>query len=851
VVLCSVGKTGSSAVGKTGEIAVILDRANRSARLWRMGTIIQDLKYSLRMFRLSPGFTFTAIATLALAIGANTAIFSLINSVLLRPLPHPHPERIVQLLGLSRGETYPYSSVPRFNAYREQSQVFEQVAAYDWRGNSPVSLTEGDRPEQVRGERVSFEYFRLFSVPFIAGRGFSLQEDRPGGGRVAILSAGFWQRRFASDRGVLGKSISLGGDSYTVVGVVSPAFEPDPPVDVWLPLQANPNSVDQAAFFFVAARLKSGVTLDQAKTALQAAADEFRRKFPDAMGASGSFTAEPLSQNLTHSVRLPLLVLLGAVACVLLVACANLANLLLARGAGRAREMAVRAAIGAGRGRIIRQLLTESILLSLIGGTVGVIAGPSAVRALVLSAGDIPRIGQSGAAVALDASVLAFSLLLTVFTGVLFGLVPAFHASRIDLQTALKESGSRSGSRRQNRTHGFIIVAEMAVAFVLLTGAGLLVRSFIALRKVAPGFDAHHILTLESALNGARFEHTAAIASAVQLVEERLAAMPGLEAVAVAPSAPLESSIGMGFRIAGRPLGDRRNHGGGWWRYVTWRYFDVYKIPVLRGRGFSARDGVGAPPVVLISETMARKFWPSGNPIGERILLDNGDPQSREPYREIVGVVADVRELGLREEPGAATYVPLPQVPDEIMATVKRIGPLTWAIRAKSQASSLTEAVRHEIESTAGLSADRARWMDQVIYQSTARDGFNALLLVIFAAVAILLASIGLYGVISYSIKQRAQEFGIRLALGASPSHLRIRIVGQAMTFAVIGIMIGVAGALALTRLLASMLFGIKATDLPIFISVALLMVLIAFLASLNPALRAALVDPMAALRCE
>ena len=326
-----------------------------------MGTIIQDLKYTLRMLRLSPGFTFIAVATLALGIGANTAIFSLINAVLLRPLPYPHPERMVQLLGVSRGETYPYTSVPRFNAYREQSQVLEQVAAYDWRGASPVSLTGGDRPEQLRGERVSFEYFHLFGAPFIAGRGFNPEEDRPGGGRFAILSAGFWQRRFASDRGVLGKSISLGGDPYTVIGVVSPTFEPDPPVDVWLPLQADPNSTDQATFFFAAARLRSGVTLDQAKTALRVAGGEFRRRFPQATEADGSFTAEPLSQNLTDTVRLPLLILLGAAACVLAIACANLANLLLARGAGRTREMAVRAAIGAGRARILRQFVAAPV----------------------------------------------------------------------------------------------------------------------------------------------------------------------------------------------------------------------------------------------------------------------------------------------------------------------------------------------------------------------------------------------------------------------------------------------------------------------------------------------------------
>jgi predicted permease len=817
-----------------------------------MGTVLQDLRYSLRAFRRSPGFTATALAALALGIGANTAIFSVVNAVLLRPLPYPHPERMVQLLGLFRWGVAPYTNVPLFNAYLAQSQVFEDVTAYDWRGGEGLNLTGGDSLEQVRGEHVSFEYFRLFGAPFVAGRGFTAEEDHPGGGRVVILAGGFWQRRFGSDGALVGKSILLGGDPYTVIGIVSPAFAPDPPVDLWLPLQADPNSTDQATFLFAAARLKPGVTLERAKAALQLAAQEFRRKFPDAMGPAASFTAEPLRQYMTGEVQPALLILLVAVACVLCIACANVANLLLARATGRAREIAIRAAIGAARARIVRQLLVESVTLSLAGGAMGLALGYAGVRALLrLNAGGIPRIGPDGAAVTLDARVLVFALLLSVVTGILFGLVPALRASRIDLNTALKDSGSRSGARGHNRMRRLIIVTEIALAFVLLTGAGLLLRSFAALGKVALGFDSHYVLTMESALNGTRFDSTAAIASAVRQCEERIAAIPGVEAVAAAPSVPLESSMGMGFRIADRPLGDRTVHGSGWWRYVTWRYFDVYKIPILRGRGFTVRDDAGAPPVALIDAAMARHYWPDGNPIGQRIRLYNGDPQSAEPYREIVGVVADVQELGLRQAPGAATYVPLPQVTDSVMMHAKGIAGFSWAIRTKVPPFSVLPAIQHEIRSAAGLSVARVRPMDQVVAQATAGDRFNTILLGIFACMAILLASIGLYGLMAYTMEQRTREFGIRLALGAGASRLRNRIVLEAIALAVTGTLIGLGAALAVTRLMIRLLYGVQATDPLILASVALLLLTVALLASLLPSRRAARIDPIVALRHE
>jgi len=810
--------------------------------------LAQDLRYALRAFRRSPGFACTALAALALGIGANTAIFSVVNAVLLRPLPYPHAERMVQILASTPSGPYAATSIPRFEAYRALSDALEDVAAFDWQDGSAWNLDDGYRPEAIRGERVSRDYFALFGVPFMAGRAFTPSEDSPGGGRVAVVSSGLWRRRFG-DRALIGKTILLGGDSYTVIGIA--AFVADPPVDVWLPLQADPSSSDQSLLVHAAARLRPGVTIDQARTALGMAAHDFRRKFPDAMGPLTTFTAEPLARSITGDVRPALLVLLGAVGCVLLMACANVANLLLARGAGRTREMAIRAASGASRARIIRQLLTESVTLSMAGGALGLLFAVAGVRGLLaLNPGNLPRIGPDSDAAFLDARVLAVALLLSIVTGVLFGLLPAFQASRTDLQTALKD-GARSGTRGGNRMGSSIIVAEMALAFVLLSSAGLLIRTFLALQKVSPGFDPHHVLTLQSALNGTRFDSTAAIAAAVARAEDGIAEIPGVQGVAASPSLPLESSIGMAFRIAGRPLQGRNYHGNGWWRYVTPSYFDVYRIPILRGRAFTARDTASAPPVALISRTTARRYWPGGNPIGERIRLDDGDPHSTEPYREIIGVVGDVQEQGLDQESGESTYVPLAQVTDSMMAIVRRIGPLTWSVRTGVAPLSIAAAVEREVQISTGLAADRVRDMDQVLAGSTARSRFNTVLLAIFAAAAILLASIGLYGLMAYAIGQRTREFGVRLALGADPSDLRNRIAGQAVTLAVAGIIMGVLAALAMSRWIAGLLYGVDANDPLVFAGAAAVLLAFALVAGFVPARRAARLDPMAALLTE
>jgi predicted permease len=546
--------------------------------------------------------------------------------------------------------------------------------------------------------------------------------------------------------------------------------------------------------------------------------------------------------------------LLGAVGCVLLIACANVANLLLARATGRSREIAIRAAMGAGRGRIARQLLTESVLLSTMGGVLGLAMGFLGVRALVATnPTGLPRIGPDGSGITLDFAVLGFTLLLSVLTGLIFGVVPALHATRTDLSSTLKESTSRSGSGlRQNKARGILVITEIALSMVLLVGAALLIRTFSALRTVAPGFDAHNVLTMETALTGNRYDHSRAISEMARQVLERVHAIPGVEAAAASSYLPLEGGLGLGFRIQGRPLTEGQDHGDAGWNYVTWRFFDVFKIPVVRGRGLTERDDAGAPPVVLINETLARQYFKNENPIGQRLIIGAGmGPDFAQPPREIVGVVGDTRDGGLNNDPGPATFIPLAQVSDAYMTLNNRFMPLRWLVRTRVAPFTLAEPIQRAFQDAADLPLARVRSMEQIVSQSTAETRFDTLLLGIFAVVAILLASIGLYGLIAYSVKQRTLEFGIRLALGADSPHLRNMVLRQAMTLAAIGIVVGLGGAYGLTRLMASLLYGVKPTDSMVFAAVAVLLASVALLASYLPARQTLRVDPVVALRYE
>jgi predicted permease len=819
-----------------------------------MDTVLKDLRHALRMFRRSPGFAFAAIAALALGIGANTAIFSVVNTVLLKPLAYPDPDRIVQFLNSGPQGSFPGASATKFNIWRVQTSAFQDVAAFD-NGAAGVNVTGGSHPEQIHAMHVSAGYFKLFGAPLVLGRTFTAQEDLPRGGQTVVLSYGLWMRRFGGDPNAIGKTIDLSGDPHTIIGVVGRNFDTDTPADAWLPFQLDPNSTNQGHYFQVAGRLRPGVTLAQANAQMKIAAAEFQRRYP-VVGAKQGFAVEPLQDRIVHDVKSSLLILTGAVSFVLLIACANVANLLLVRAAGRKREIAIRAAMGAGRGRIIRQLLTESVMLFLAGGFAGLVLGTIGVRALLaVNPGNIPRIGENGAGVTLDWHVCAFTIAVSLLTGLIFGLFPAFGVSRADLSSTIKESGSRTGTGlRHNKTRSVLVIAEMALALVLLCGAALLIRTFIALRMVDPGFDAHNVLTLRISLSGPRFQKTAGVADVVRAATENLNALPGVETAGASCCLPLEGGYDLPFIIEGRilPAGEI-SHGGAGYAPIAPGFFEAFHIPILRGRYFSFRDDGSSTPVAIVNEAMAKKFWPKGDPMADRIIIGRGvGPEFEDPPRRIIGIVGNIRDGGLNHDPRPSIYLPLAQVPDGVTALSSRIAATAFVIRTRVGPLSLAQPIQKELErASGGLPVARIRTMDEVIVRSTARQDFNMLLLTIFGCSALVLAAIGIYGLMAYTVQQRTQEIGIRMALGAEAGSVRNMIVLQGMRLVWIGAIIGLAAAFGLTRLIASFLFGVKAWDPLVFTMVPVVLMAVALFAVWLPARRATHIDPLDALRYE
>ena len=818
-----------------------------------MSALWNDIKHSLRMFASNPGFTLAALAALALGIGANTAIFTVVNTVLLKPLTYPDPGRIVMFMHTSPQGSNPGASATEFHTWQEQTNVVQDVAAYDF-GGPGYNLT-GDRPELVQGIHVTERYFALFGAPVIFGRTFTQQEDSPNGGHVVVISYGLWQRRFGGDPHIVGKALPLGNEPYTIVGVLGKSFYTDPPSDIWLPFQLDPNSNDQGHYFFAAGRLKPGVTLAQANAQMKIAADQFRRRYPTFIDPHESYGVEPLRDAVVSDVRSSLFVLIGAVCFVLLIACANVANLLLVRATGRKREFAIRSAMGAGRGRIIRQLLTESILLAVAGGALGLILGFAGVRALLaLNPGDIPRIGEHGVAVGVDWRVLVFTLGVSVLTGIIFGLFPAIGAARPDLNTTLKESSNRSGTGfRQSKGRSVLVISEVSLALVLLIGAALLIRTYVALRAVNPGFDSHNVLTMEMSLTGDRYQKTAGVAQLIRDARERVNAIPGVEASASSCCIPLEGGFGLPFNIVGRPTGKNPYTGGAGWMSASPGYFSVFKIPILQGRDFNIQDSTGAAGVVIVNQTMAKQYWPKGSPIGQQIVIGKGvGPEFEEPARQVIGVVGDIHDGGLNRNPRPLMIVPQAQVPDGMTALNARIGPIAWLIRTHGDPHQYTSAITEQLrQASGGFPVAHVRTMDEVVVRSTARENFNMLLLTIFGAAALILAAIGIYGLMAYSVQQRTQEMGIRMALGADRHKIRNLVVRQGMLLAIIGVIVGTGAAFGLSRLIASFLFGVKAWDPLVFITVPITLAAVALAATWIPAHRASKLDPMEALRVE
>ncbi len=717
-----------------------------------------------------------------------------------------------------------------------------------------MNLNSGDTPEVVAAMRASRNYFRLFGATPILGRTFTAEEDLPRGPRVLVMSYGLWQRRFGADPSILNQTIRLGGALYTVIGVLSPGFIPYPSAEVWTPLQADPQSTDQAHVLLVGARLPRGLGLAQANAQMAVVGKQYVHEASNSLvGDDEQIQVTPLQEQLTGNIRPRLLILLGAVGLVLLIACANVANLLLARAAGRQREIAIRAALGAGRGRIIRQMLTESLLLALAGGVSGLILGSWGVRALLsLMPGDLPRVQEIASVPALDPRVAAFTVLLAVITGMLFGLFPAMQVSRAELASVLKESGGRMGTGlKPNRTRSILVGAEVAIAVVLLCGAALLIRSFAAMHAVSLGFDPHNLLTMEVSLAGPSYTKSSAVDRLGREFVQRVETLPGVESAALASALPLWGEQDMIFSIPGsRPLKGYHFTGDVQWLIVSPHYFEVLRIPLVAGRLLRDRE---PGRTVVISQTMARKYWPNANPVGQSIVVGPGlGPAYEAGATEIVGVAGDVR-WRLDVDPAPVMYQLPSQVLDGAMALVNRLQPGAVLIRTRAGVApmSVSHVARQALLAADGLPAAKIRTMEQASVDSTARQNFNLLLLSLFAAIALLLAAMGIYGVMSYSVEQRTHEIGIRTALGATRRDTLSLVLFQAFRITLAGLAAGVAAAFGLTRLLHAELFGVKPSDPLTFAAAPLLLLIVALAAACIPALRASRVDPLVALRHE
>ena len=811
----------------------LLKEAIREMSGWTsLERLTQDLRYGLRLLRRSPGFSIVAIMTLALGIGANTAIFSVVNAFLLRSLPFTDSSRLMRLWS----NTGSITSYPNFLDWKTESRSFEQVEAYVPRS---FNITGGDRPVHVGGLRTSGGLLQLLQVNPIHGRTFIPDEIQPGRDHVVLLSEGLWQSRFARDPGVLGQTVKLDDEIFTVIGILPSTFQfpPDHPADIVLPQPPDPDRGH--GFVNVVARLKAGATLTQAQVEMDTIARRLELQYPK-FNKDNGVRVLSLRDSYAINFRPALLIFLSAVGFVLLIACANVANLFLARTAGRHKELVVRAALGAGRLRLIRQLITESAIVGLAGGAVGLLLAYWGMEGLVTLVRSTFAT-QALDTVSIDATVLAFTLFLSLAVGMIAGLAPAFGASRLDVNDTLKE-GSRglTGNRRRNRIRGTLVVAEIALALVLLIGAGLMIRTFVRLNRVDAGIHPENVLTLNLAIGGKKYAETQARAPFVSAVLHRVEQLSGVQSAAVVTDTPLSGdNDSIEFSIEGRPdpAPDRKLSLNV--NVVGPGYLRTLGIPLLKGRDFTERDTTGTPLAALINQAMARKYWPNQDPIGARITSDG------KTWATIQGVVGDVRQEGLSAEPVPEVYVSYLQDPFAWPY-------LTMLVHTSVDPMKLAASIQSAIWSVEkDLPISSIVTMEQIRSHSIAQPRLTALLLSVFAALALILATVGIYGVMAYSVTQRTHEMGLRMALGARASDVLTLVVGQGMLLAVIGVALGLMGAFAMTRVLEKFLWGVRPTDPVTFTAVSLLLAAVAMLASYLPARRATHVDPMVALRYE
>jgi putative ABC transport system permease protein len=811
-----------------------------------MGTLIQDLRYSFRTLRKSPVFTLVAVLALALGIGANSAIFSVVNAVLLRPLPFDHPERLmaIQIRNEKAGGIGVDHSYPNFLDLRDQCQTCAGVAAYGYL--TSFMMIPGDEPVRARGIDASADLLPMLGAKPALGRVFTREEDQPNAHRVVILSDAFWRRSFNANPQIVGQDIPLGSAPTTVIGVMPAGFKfpvEMQQVDFWTPLAPMLSQNDLTRRDYVSltllAKTKPAATFAQTQAEFETISRRLQTQYPDTNTAL-VFLIKPLHETLVGDLRTALLVLLGAVGCVLLIACANVANLLLARAASRTKEMSIRTALGASRWRIVRQLLTESLLLSALGGGLGLLLATWGVALLAAaSPADIPRVGEVG----LDAGVVLFTVAVTLATGIVFGLAPALQASKSDVNEALKEGGRGSSEgHARNRLRAALVVAEVALSLVLLVGAGLLAQSFKRLLDVQPGFDPNNLVTMDVVPRRSRYPEDAQRVQFFQAFVERAKNVPGVKSIGLVDPLPLNGNFeAWDFQIEGRPPfapGEQNNADR---RIVNAEYFAAMGIPLRGGRVFDGRDTKEAQPVVIINQTFAQRFFSGEDPLGKRLVFEGG---SGTTTREIVGIVGDVRHAGLDEPASPEFYFPFTQFIPARLTVVAR----TASDDTNTTAAALRAVIR---ENDKDSPIYNVRTMNQLLSASVAKRRFNMILLGGFAAVALLLASLGIYGVISYTVTQRTHEIGIRVALGAQPRDVLRMILGQGMTLTLIGVAVGLVGAFALTRVMSGLLFGVSATDPLTFAGVALLLTAVAFVSCLIPARRATRVDPMIALRYE
>lgn len=800
-----------------------------------MTTLWQDLRYGIRMLVKNPGFTLVATLTLALGIGANSAIFSVVDAVLLRPLKFKAPEQLVRIWEtLPQGGTGT-ASPPNLKDWREQNDVLAGIAAFS---TPNFNLQSQDSPERVPGAAVTPEFFDVMGAPPQIGRGFRAGEDQLGNHRVVVLSHELWRRNFGADPQIVGRSIPVNGESFTVVGVMAPGFRyPSRLTELWTPLALTPARMASRGSHFlnVIARLKPGVTLEQAQQQMSLIARRIEQQYPDNQTGRGILVG--LLQEVTvRNVRPALLTLLCAVGFVLLIACVNVANLLLARATGRRREIGIRLALGAGRWRLARQFLTESLLLAALGGALGLLLAKWGVSLLVAMAEQIlPRASEVG----LDARVVGFTMLLSLLTGVVFGLAPALQSSKVDVQTTLKEGGSAGESRQSHWLRSLLVVAEVAAAFVLLIGAGLMVKSFLNLQRVDAGLRPENALTMGLTLPDSKYPTPQSRAPFFQRLLERVSTLPGVESAGVINLLPMQNwGWNSEFQIEGRqpfppgkaPVVENRT--------VTPDYFRAMGIPLVAGRFLTEQDSEKSERVTLVNQTFAQRYFPNEDPIGKRISAGVGG------WMTIVGIVGDVKQAGLTDSVRAEHYAPHGQV--QISNTMSLV------VRTSSDPTALAAAIRRETQAIdPAQPVFNIKTMETVIAESVSDRRLNTVLLGVFSGLALLLAVIGIYSVMSYTVTQRARELGIRIALGAQARDVLKLVVGQGVALAAVGMAIGLIAAFALTRLMATLLFGVGATDPLTFAVVSTLLLVVALLACLIPARRATKVDPMEALRYE